>query len=141
MSAEQFLASCQRVKRMGPSRWVACCPAHDDSTPSLNVKEMPDGKVLAICRAGCSTQEILDAAHLPWSVMFAEEQHGLYYREAKKAFPAADVLRALAFEALVVTIITSDLKAKKEIKQEEWDRLALAYSRIDAARKMALGDD
>lgn len=107
----------------------------------MNVKEMPDGTTLVICRAGCSNEEILDATGLPWSVLFAEGRPGHYAREAKAAFPASDVLRALAFEALVICILANDVKQKKDIKQEEWDRLALAYSRIDAARKMALGDD
>lgn len=141
MSAEEFLARCQRVKRTGPGRWLACCPAHEDHTPSMNVKEMADGKVLAICRAGCPTQAILEATGLPWSVLFSGDDARHFRREVKAAFPAADVLRALAFESLVICIITSDLKAKKEIKPEEWDRLALAYQRIDGARRMTLGDD
>lgn len=140
MSAEQFLAGCQRVKRMGPGRWIACCPAHEDSTPSMNVKEMPDGKVLAICRAGCHTQAILDAMGLPWSVLFAEDKPHLYHREAKKAFPAADVLEALNLELWVIAILVGDIKKNRAVKDEDYERLQLAIDRVQAARSMTVGE-
>ena len=31
--------------------WVACCPAHDDTTPSLSINETSAGKVLVKCFA------------------------------------------------------------------------------------------
>lgn len=96
------------------------------------------GKLLVICRAGCSTQEILDAVQLPWGVLFEEKPYK-FQRAVQKAFPTADILEALAHEALIVCIIAADVKRKKEIKPEEWERLALAYQRIDAARRMSLG--
>src|ERR1700730_15823278 len=40
---------------------MACCPAHDDTRPSLSVSEAPDGKVLGHCFAGCSQGAVLDA--------------------------------------------------------------------------------
>lgn len=104
----------------------------------MNVKDV-NGKLLVICRAGCSVQEILEAVQLPWGVLF-EEKAGAYNRGVQKAFPTSDILEALAFEASVVCMIAADVKAKKEIKPEEWERLATAYNRIDAARKMSLGN-
>lgn len=135
--AQTFLSRCNRVRKTGPDRWIACCPAHEDSNPSMNVKDV-GGKLLVICRAGCSTEEILEAVQLPWSVLF-EEKPFAYQRAVQKAFPTADILEALAHEALIVCIIAADVKRKKEIKPEEWERLALAYQRIDAARRMSLG--
>lgn len=41
--------------------WRAPCPAHDDRHPSLDITETPDGRVLFICRAGCSQTEVIDA--------------------------------------------------------------------------------
>jgi putative DNA primase/helicase len=52
------------VKREGAG-WVACCPAHDDSRPSLAVSHGRQGDALVFCRsAGCSTQRIVDALGL-----------------------------------------------------------------------------
>ena len=137
LSAEEFLSRCQKVRRTGQGRWIASCPAHEDSTPSMNVKEMPDGKLLVICRAGCSMQEILDATGLPWSVLFGESE-GQYRREAKKAFPASDVLIALESEALLVAVAASNIANGVQLTDEDRARLMLAYQRIDAARSMAL---
>jgi len=40
--------------------WRVRCPAHDDNDPSLHVEQSQDGsKVLVVCRAGCSLEQIL----------------------------------------------------------------------------------
>jgi hypothetical protein len=39
---------------------MACCPAHDDHTPSLHIQEV-HGKVLVYCFAGCGQEAVLDA--------------------------------------------------------------------------------
>jgi len=41
--------------------WVAHCPAHEDSRPSLSLRERPDGKVLVHCFAGCTQDAVLEA--------------------------------------------------------------------------------
>ena len=40
--------------------WTACCPAHDDQSPSLSIRDA-DGKVLVRCHAGCSQQNVIAA--------------------------------------------------------------------------------
>jgi DNA-binding transcriptional ArsR family regulator len=40
-------------KRNGERHVLACCPAHDDSKPSLSLSESPDGTLLWHCHAGC----------------------------------------------------------------------------------------
>ncbi|MHB1750988.1 MAG: CHC2 zinc finger domain-containing protein, partial [Acidithiobacillus sp.] len=47
------LSRLHKVKRTGADKWQALCPAHDDHTPSLSIKEADDGKVLLKCWAGC----------------------------------------------------------------------------------------
>jgi 5S rRNA maturation endonuclease (ribonuclease M5) len=39
--------------------WMARCPAHDDTTPSLDIKLGTDQPVVLICRAGCDTADVL----------------------------------------------------------------------------------
>ena len=41
--------------------WVACCPAHDDTTPSLSINETSGGKVLLKCFAGCLQAAVIAA--------------------------------------------------------------------------------
>lgn len=40
------------------------CPAHDDATPSLSIRHMPDGGAAVKCFTGCTTTEILHALRL-----------------------------------------------------------------------------
>jgi hypothetical protein len=44
-------------KWSGPSG-SACCPAHDDHTPSLSITDGSDGRLLLHCFAGCSFRDI-----------------------------------------------------------------------------------
>jgi putative DNA primase/helicase len=52
----------------------ACCPAHDDKNPSLDVDHGDKGKVLLYCRsAGCPARSIVDALDLEWSDLFQDD--------------------------------------------------------------------
>lgn len=59
MGAER-VAAALGGRRAGSS-WMAPCPAHADSTPSLSLKDAEGGKVLVYCHAGCSQVEIIAA--------------------------------------------------------------------------------
>jgi len=41
--------------------YVARCPAHDDSEPSLSLRDAPDGLVLVHCFGGCEQSRVIDA--------------------------------------------------------------------------------
>lgn len=43
------------------SRFVAPCPAHDDRTPSLSLRDGDAGKVLLFCHAGCNSCDVIEA--------------------------------------------------------------------------------
>lgn len=54
-------------REVSPGQWEACCPAHDDHTPSFHVAIDDVGqKLLVNCKRGCTTQAILGA--LGWTV-------------------------------------------------------------------------
>lgn len=41
--------------------WAARCPAHDDRTPSLSIRDADDNKVLVRCHAGCDQERVIAA--------------------------------------------------------------------------------
>jgi putative DNA primase/helicase len=41
--------------------WMARCPAHDDSIPSLAISTGKHGKVLVRCHAGCDQRDVIAA--------------------------------------------------------------------------------
>jgi putative DNA primase/helicase len=57
MTAET-IAKALRGHRVG-SRWIACCPAHNDRTPSLSLRYSNDGKLLVRCHAGCDQHLVI----------------------------------------------------------------------------------
>lgn len=41
--------------------WIAPCPAHDDQTPSLSLRNTPEGKLLWYCFGGCESDDVRKA--------------------------------------------------------------------------------
>ena len=76
MSMTKLLDRLEKVRKTGPGRWIACCPAHDDHSPSLALRELDDGRVLVHCFAGCSAHEIVSAVGLDLSDLFPPREIG-----------------------------------------------------------------
>lgn len=66
MKIDDFLDRLEGVTQISGG-WMACCPAHGDSNPSLSVNEGSDGRILVKCHAGCETQAVVDAMGLKMS--------------------------------------------------------------------------
>jgi hypothetical protein len=64
------MTSCERILAMLPGAkpsgngWIACCPAHQDSNPSLSISAGDDGRTLLHCHAGCTAEAIVAALGL-----------------------------------------------------------------------------
>lgn len=132
MSADVLLSRLDKVKPTGRGRWQARCPAHEDRSPSLAVRELDDGRVLIHCFAGCAAQEIVAAVSLPMEALFPEREIA-HAKSERRPFPAADVLRCIAFESLVVMTAGAALLAGQPFTQLDRERLMLAVGRIQAA--------
>jgi putative DNA primase/helicase len=57
------LAAVPGSRRAG-GQYLARCPVHEDRRASLAVRELPDGRVLIHCHAGCATLHVLEALRL-----------------------------------------------------------------------------
>jgi hypothetical protein len=65
----------QKVKWRGSDQFTACCPAHEDRTPSLSVKATAD-RILVHCHAGCTVEAICAAIDLtPAELFFKPNGH------------------------------------------------------------------
>lgn len=136
MSAAQLLDRLERVKQTAPSRWIACCPAHEDRSPSLSVRELDDGRVLLHDFGGCSTQHVLGALGLSLSDLF-EKPIGHSFRPTHSRITARDALEALDHEVLVAVLILDEILTKRKVSPRQIVRLAQAAGRIGTARDMA----
>jgi hypothetical protein len=138
MNINNLLSRLEKVKQTGNDRWLACCPAHHDKQPSMNIKENPDGTILIICRTGCASHDILQAIGMEFSDLFPEKLAD-HIRPQRKPFPAADVLEALSTETLIVHITADRISKGLGISPDDLDRLKLASGRIQAGRDLANG--
>ena len=67
-----------RITRSG-GQVQAQCPAHEDRTPSLSVRQI-DGQALVCCRAGCHTDDVLAALNLTMKDLYDEPRGTASYR-------------------------------------------------------------
>ena len=68
--------------RKACSGWSARCPAHNDRTPSLSLRDTGDGKVLVRCHAGCDQDEVI--AHLKSSGLWTQNGPRLFRYPASR---------------------------------------------------------
>jgi len=73
MNTTQILSLLQGVTRNGDG-WKARCPAHDDTTPSLSIKQGDDGRTLLKCFAGCTAEAICGIINITTADLFAERE-------------------------------------------------------------------
>jgi hypothetical protein len=136
MSAENFLSRLSKVKKTGPGKWIARCPAHEDKGPSLSIKD-DGGKVIMKCFAGCEVADIIGAVGVEWEELFPPND-GTWRSDEKRfsgglPFTAMDALRCLSHEGGVVAICAADMAEGKVLSPAERDRLAVACDRIGTA--------
>jgi DNA-binding transcriptional ArsR family regulator len=61
LTLNDIIPHLDRARRLPDGSYMACCPAHDDSEPSLHLSESPDGTLLWHCHAGCSQEAVREA--------------------------------------------------------------------------------
>jgi Toprim domain-containing protein len=71
VTVHELLSRLERVSKTH-SGWMARCPAHEDSRPSLSIGAADDGRILLRCFAGCELEAIVGALHVEVRDLFAE---------------------------------------------------------------------
>ncbi|HEY0876914.1 MAG TPA: hypothetical protein VGE10_00530 [Zeimonas sp.] len=109
MSVDNLLSRLDRVRKTGPSEWVACCPAHDSSSKSsLAIKEAADGRVLIHDFGGCSALDVLDAVGLDFADLFPERITDDAGRRKTNLAPRTALI-AIAHDVTEAAVIVSDV--------------------------------
>ena len=125
MNAKDVL---DRLKKVTGSKgkWMACCPAHQDKSPSLAVTETDD-RVLVHCFSGCDTQDVTAAIGLNVADLFYNKLAGAEMTERKRQ-RFEEVLKS---ERIQVAIINAVEKVERPLTTHERDRRSLGQQRIN----------
>ncbi|WP_328950459.1 phage/plasmid primase, P4 family [Streptomyces sp. NBC_00184] len=70
MDFVSILGKFEQVSEEADGGYLAVCPGHNDSRPSLRIWRGDDNKVRLTCRAGCDTGDVVKAAGLRWADLF-----------------------------------------------------------------------
>jgi len=132
MSIDALLSHLDGVRESGPGKYVARCPAHDDKSPSLAIKDCGDGRILLHCFSLCETEDVLAAIGLTFADVMPERigsDHA--YKPMRQRFDARQVLAGLSHEVMVVCLIADRLAGvANDVDQS---RLILAGVRLNTA--------
>ena len=121
MNIENLLSRLEKVRPTARGEWVACCPAHDDRTPSLAVKDAGDGRILVHCFAGCEVTTVLAVVGLKLADLMPESRLGPVEGIKRLPWNARTVLEAVAFNALAIGIASQDVAHNKPLSPAEAD--------------------
>lgn len=122
--AENILGRLQKVRLIKPQTWKACCPAHDDKSPSLNITEAEDGRVLVKCWAGCTSENIVKAVGLQMRDLYPNTEHR--QRPGKRALSR----QALLHEGMICRIGEALLASGEVLASDDMERYQLARKRL-----------
>ena len=125
MNAQDVLDRLEKVTG-SKGKWIACCPAHQDKSPSLAVTETDD-RVLVHCFSGCDTQDVTAAIGLNLADLFYNKLAGAEITERKRQ-RFEEVLKS---ERIQVAIINAVEKVERPLTNHERDRRSLGQQRIN----------
>lgn len=117
---EKVLGRLDKVKQTAADKWKACCPAHDDKSPSLSICELADGRVLIHCWAGCQTRDVMAAIGLEMRDLFPGEKQ-------PRRGPSKQAIR---HEQLIYRIGLDMLRRGDQLSETDRQRFDLARTRL-----------
>ncbi len=89
-SLNDFLMLLKGIKQLRDGQYIALCPGHHDTKPSLSIKEA-DSKILLQCFAGCELAEILKPLGLaPKDLFLNSRKTKLEHREIEAIYHYMD---------------------------------------------------
>ncbi len=131
-AADRILDRLHGVKKAGDNRWMARCPAHVDSSASLSIRALDDGRVLINDFAGCGAADIVAALGLTLADLFDKPlANPLPPLKSKRS--ARELIEVIAHEVTVAMLLVEQA-ANGEFTPEDYARLLQAAALLGKAR-------
>jgi putative DNA primase/helicase len=140
MKIDDLLNHFADVSEQPDGGFLAVCPSHGDSRPSLRLWIGEDRKVRITCRAGCKPAEVVSAAKLTWPDMFDVEGDAPTVASAKPELVGPKHIAAL-------TMYADDARDALVDYSDEWAARARDYladrfgMSVDTAYELGVGVD
>ncbi|TAN06418.1 MAG: DNA primase [Rhodanobacteraceae bacterium] len=129
-----MLSRLEGVKQTGPGRWLARCPAHQDCSPSLSIKQCDGGVILLHDFAGCGAADILAAVGLELRDLFPRD-YGRHGSGPRPDWQRDRIQAALDHEDLILEIARADLAKGKTLSADDRSRALQARDRARVLRR------
>ena len=134
MNINDFLGYFEKSYRSGKDEYQCLCPAHNDRTASLSIKNLADGRILIHCFAGCAANDILGAVGLTFDDIVPKRIGD--FKPVSKPFNPYAVLKAISNETLLVALAGLEVSNGKTLPPEDKDRLIIAVNRLREAYEL-----
>lgn len=122
-NAQLIVERLEHCRKTGEGRWIAKCPAHKDSSPSLVITQKDGDRVLIHCHAGCSTGDILDSLSLDWGALMPDSD---------QSYRATRITRQDAGIVDEMTILIADSMFKRGERLSEVDKARVLSAKLRA---------
>ena len=136
MDINTFLNHLEKVKQTGNDKWMACCPAHDDRSPSMAIKAGDDGKIILHCFAGCPAEEIVSSIGLKLTDLFPD--NGIQQQHPDRP-SNREITGQLEHELFVMLSAIGHYKKRIPLHEQDQDRPKQAAKRIIKALGVLYG--
>lgn len=133
--ADTLIARLSGVKATGKGRWMAKCPAHEDGSPSLSIRELDDGRLLIHDFGGCEPSAVLQAVNLGLNDLFSEKL-AHHAPPLRGGLTHEEILNSIEHETFVAWLIISEAQAAP-LTDLGLARLETCIQRIATARAVA----
>ena len=124
----QILSRLDKVRQHQKGRYMALCPAHQDRSPSLSIKQTEDGRILMHCFAGCHVEDICSAIGLEVKDLFPRTDRHQY--TTIPDWKRQRYQDALSRERLIIAMAKADKEKGRPLSKEDKERVIQAEKRV-----------
>ena len=131
MDINIFLGHLNKVRK-GKSGWMACCPNHEDNSPSLAITQRA-GCILIHCFAGCCSKEVMHSIGLSMADLYRNRSY------PERGFRRWDksILKSVIFhESVYIAMCQNLTESSRQLTPIENARLVLAKQRLPKAMEV-----
>ena len=127
---ETLLSRLEKVKPNGNGKYLACCPAHNDKSPSLGIKQDDNGKILIHCFSGCPVSDIVSAVGMQLSDLMPENPT---YKKGTKPprFNKYELFDRLVFETIILSLAIRQILNGETLEEQDLYRVLQAEDVIN----------